>query len=345
MDHTLGDTHNTLRPVQRPEPGTQRGSKRSMKRKLFLATAALALSAGAARADDSPAIQAMLDGCYAGTSTCVIDLQGAKKVLQTTLRVDPELVSIHNAIFDCQMKSGTCLYVSEDGYGHRGSAQIATRLDGLTLLGNKSIDGITMNYSDKIDKNTNAAMTLFNVRIQGFNNGISLGSNVWGADMYNVVIGGGNVGIYTQPNPFNGGERNTFSGGAIYNNAVAGIKEDSSYEFDFQGVSFDFNTQQMLLKGPTDFTGHIENNDNGLPEIDLDALPGVSAGSLYMSAGSTIVVDGWNAKTTKQPCYIVTHLAWNNVKAPAGTYGFGGTQGAVCGPGTVATWDGKPLSQ
>ncbi|MEZ7137733.1 hypothetical protein, partial [Komagataeibacter sp. SM21] len=138
--------------------------------------------------------------------------------------------------------------------------------------------------------------------------------------------------------------RSTFSGGTIYNNAFAGIDEESCWEFDFEGTSFDFNGQQMILRGGTSFTGHIENADTGKPEIVLGALVGVPAGSLYMSAGSSITVDGWDPRHPKQPCFVQTTLPYNNIKIPATLYGFGGTQGAVCGPGKVVTWDGQPFS-
>ncbi|NHO32188.1 hypothetical protein [Acetobacter fallax] len=293
-----------------------------------------------ASADDSAPIQTMLDACYAGQQTCDIDFQGAHKVLGTSLKIDPELVTIRNVTFECQMTSGTCLYVSEEGYGHRDNTSI-TRLERVTLFGNKSIDGITMNYAVPNDYVTNAAMPLFNVSIQGFNHGITLGSGVWGADMVNVLIGNGNTGIYVPPGTQDAGERSSFVGGTIYNNAIAGIDEESSAEIDFEGTSFDFNEQQMLLNGPTSFTGHIENRQTGKPEIVLNALVGVPAGSIYMSAGSTITVDGWDASSPQQPCYVDTKLAWNRVLVPATLYGFGGTQGAVCGPGKVATWDGQ----
>lgn len=57
-----------------------------------------------------------------------------------------------------------------------------------------------------------------------------------GVDMFNVVIGNGNIGIYTQPGAYNAGERSTFVGGTIYNNAIAGIDEESCWEFDFEGA-------------------------------------------------------------------------------------------------------------
>ncbi|GBR11009.1 hypothetical protein AA21952_3238 [Acetobacter oeni LMG 21952] len=202
-----------------------------------------------------------------------------------------------------------------------------------------------MNYTDNTTMVVDANMTLVNVSVQGFNHGITLGNNVWGVDMFNVIIGNGNTGIYTLPHPHNAGERSTFAGGTIYNNAVAGIDEDSCWEFDFQGTSFDFNAQQMILRGPTSFTGHIENTDTGKAEIVLGALIGVPAGSIYMSAGSTITVDGWDPGKPKQRCYVETSLPYNNIKVPATLYGFGGKEGAVCGPGKVVTWDGQPLSK
>ncbi|MFT9016467.1 MAG: hypothetical protein ABF990_12120 [Acetobacter sp.] len=305
---------------------------------LGLAVPALAL------ADDSPAVQAMLDGCYAGSRGCVIDLQGATKTLTRPLRINPDLVSLRNATFECRMTSGTCLYVSQDGFPHRDKTTI-NRLEGITLRGSRAIDGITMNYTDNGNHNINAAMTLIGVSIQGFNRGLSLGHNVWGIDMFNVLIGNGNIGIYTQPGTHNAGERSTFAGGTIYNNAIAGLDEESCWEFDFEGTSFDFNGQQMILRGPTAFTGHLENNDTGKAEIVLDALAGTPAGALYMSEGSSITVDGWDAKNPKQPCYVETHLPYNNIKFPATVYGVGGTQGAVCGPGRAVTWDGQPFPQ
>lgn len=297
-----------------------------------------------AQASDSAVLQSMLDGCYAGTKSCVIDLHGATKTLTKALRINPERATIRNATFECRMTSGTCLYISQDGFPHHDPMTI-NRLEGITLLGNKSIDGITMNYTDDHNFNTNAAITLSSVSIQGFNKGISFGNNVWSVDMFNVIIGNGNIGIYTQPNVHSAGERSTFSGGTIYNNAVAGLDEESCWEFDFEGTSFDFNEQQMILKGETSFTGHIENKDTGKPEIVLGALAGVPAGSLYMSAGSSITVDEWDAKHPKQPCYVQTSLSYNNIKFPATIYGVGGTQGAVCGPGTAVNWTGQPFSE
>ncbi|GBQ89425.1 hypothetical protein AA23498_0616 [Acetobacter nitrogenifigens DSM 23921 = NBRC 105050] len=304
----------------------------------FLAASVLPI---AARADDSAAVQGMLDACYAGSGPCVIDLQGATKTLATTLKVDPELVTIRDAIFQCTMTSGTCLYVSEDGYVGKGRGG-AHRLEGVALIGNKSADGVTMNYTDSQNYNIDAGMSLFNVRIVGFNHGITLGNNVWGVDMVNVIIGEGNIGIYAEPGTHNSGERSAFVGGTIYNNAVAGVDEEASCEIDFQGVSFDFNAQQMILAGPTSFTGHIENRDTGATEIVLKALEGVPPGSIYMSAGSTITVDQWDASAPKQACYVQTSLSGNNVVVPATLWGFGGKQGAVCGPGTVVTWNGGP---
>ncbi|MFT8818703.1 MAG: hypothetical protein ABF826_11855 [Komagataeibacter saccharivorans] len=314
-----------------------------MKYPVFLALLGAVIPAALARADDGTALQAMLNGCYAGTRSCIVDLQGATKVLTRTLRVNPELVTIRNAILECRMTSGTCLYVSQDGFPHHDWAT-TNRLEGITLRGNKSIDGITMNYTGNNNYNVNAAMALFSVSIQGFNHGLSLGNIGWGVDMFNVMIGNGNIGIYTQPGTHNAGERSTFSGGTIYNNAFAGIDEESCWEFDFEGTSFDFNGQQMILRGGTSFTGHIENADTGKPEIVLGALVGVPAGSLYMSAGSSITVDGWDPRHPKQPCFVQTSLPYNNIKIPATLYGFGGTQGAVCGPGKVVTWDGQPFS-
>ncbi|NHO33188.1 hypothetical protein [Acetobacter fallax] len=313
-----------------------------MKYTVCLSILALTAAATAAKADDSASVQAMLDACYAGKRSCVIDLQGATKTLNKTLKINPELATIRNAIFECRMTSGTCLYVSQDGFPHLDNAAIH-RLESITLKGNKSIDGITMNYNDNNTFVINATITLMSVSIQGFNHGITLGNNVWGVDMFNVLIGNGNTGIYTLPNPHNSGERSTFAGGTIYNNVVAGIDEESCWEFDFQGTSFDFNARQMILRGPTSFTGHIENRDTGKAEIVLGALVGVPAGSIYMSSGSTITVDGWDPKKPQQPCYVETSLPYNNIKTPATLYGFGGTKGAVCGPGKVVTWDGQPL--
>lgn len=291
-------------------------------------------------ADDSSILQAQLDACYAKKSTCVIDLRGEKKTLLKTLKIDPELVTIRDAVFECRMSNETCLYISEEGYGHRNDATI-NKLEHITLLGNKAIDGITMNYNVSRDYVTNAAFTLSSVSIQGFNHGLVIGNGVWGVDMFNVIIGGGNIGIFVPPGTKNAGERSTFVGGAIYNNSIVGLDEESSIELDFQGTSFDYNSQQMILNGPTDFTGHLENSENTKPEIVLNALPGVAAGSLYMSAGSTITVNGWNPKAPKQPCYVETKVSWSNVKLPATVYGFGGTVGGICGPGKVVTWDGQ----
>ena len=117
-----------------------------MKYPVFLALLGAVIPAALARADDSTALQAMLNGCYAGTRSCIVDLQGATKVLTRTLRVNPELVTIRNAILECRMTSGTCLYVSQDGFPHHDWAT-TNRLEGITLRGNKSIDGITMNYT------------------------------------------------------------------------------------------------------------------------------------------------------------------------------------------------------
>ncbi|NHN85865.1 hypothetical protein GOB93_14615 [Acetobacter musti] len=314
-----------------------------MKYAACLSLVALAATASTARAaDDTAAVQAQLNGCYSGIRSCAIDFQGATKTLTKTLKINPELVTLRNAIFDCRMTSGTCLYVSQDGFPHHDWTS-SNRLEGITLKGNRSIDGITMNYTDNNTMVVDAGITLINVSIQGFNHGITLGNNVWGVDMFNVIIGNGNTGIYTLPHPHNSGERSTFAGGTIYNNTVAGIDEESCWEFDFQGTSFDFNAQQMILRGPTSFTGHIENSDTGKTEIVLGALEGTPAGSLYMSAGSTITVDGWDAKNPKQACYVETSLPYNNIKIPATLWGFGGKQGPVCGPGKVVTWDGQPF--
>ncbi|BCK74812.1 hypothetical protein AA0242T_1623 [Acetobacter aceti NRIC 0242] len=291
-------------------------------------------------ADDSSALQDQLDVCYTKKNSCIIDLHGAKKVLSKTLKINPEMVTIRDALFECRMNNGACLYISEEGYGHRSDATI-NKLEHITLFGSKSIDGIVMNYDNPRDYVTNAAFTLSSVSIQGFDHGLVLGSGVWGVDMFNVIIGGGNTGIFVPPGTKNAGERNTFVGGAIYNNAIVGLDEESNIELDFQGTSFDYNNQQMFLNGPTDFTGHLENSENKKPEIVLNALPGVAAGSLYMSAGSTITVNGWNPKAPKQPCYVETKVSWSNVKLPATVYGFGGTVGGICGPGKVVTWDGE----
>lgn len=180
---------------------------------------------------------------------------------------------------------------------------------------------------------------MLNVSINGFNHGLVLGSGVWGADLSGVSIGNGNVGIYIPPGTKDAGELSAFVGGTIYNNAVAGLDEESNVELTFFGTRFDFNNQQMILNGPTTFSGHFENTQNGKPEIVLKALPSVPAGSIYMSAGTTITVDGWNPSSPQQPCYIQTSLPWNRIVAPATLWGFGGTQGAVCGPGKVVTWD------
>lgn len=305
--------------------------------RFLLAALGLVTCVQVAWADDSPAIQSKLNACYAGTGSCNIDFQGARKTIGATLKVDPEYVTLRNAVFDCVMTSGTCLYVSEEGFPrarHPGS----NRLEGLAVYGSKSIDGITMNYPGN-DNVTNAATTLFNISLQGFNHGLVLGSGVWGADMHGVVIGNGNVGIYIPPDTKNAGELSTFVSGTVYNNAVAGLDEESNVELSFLGTRFDFNNQQMLLSGPTSFSGHIENFQNGKPEIVLKALPGVPAGSIYMSPGTTITVDQWNAASPQQPCYIQTSLPWNRIVVPATLWGFGGTQGAVCGPGKVVTWD------
>ncbi|MDN7352442.1 hypothetical protein [Acetobacter senegalensis] len=305
-----------------------------------LTTLGLFMPLAAALADDSADLQDELNSCYAGKRSCLFDLQGKTKTLTRALKINPDLVTIKNGTFECAMKNGTCFYVSQEGFP-RAQKESINKLENITLHGNKSIDGITMNYTDNKNHNINAEITLSSVSIQGFNHGLSFGDNVWGVDMFNVIIGNGNIGIYTQPGAYNAGERSTFVGGTIYNNAIAGIDEESCWEFDFEGTSFDFNTQQMILRGPTSFTGHIENSETEKPEIVLSALVGVPAGSLYMSPGSTITVDGWDAKNPKQPCYVETSLPYNNIKIPATLFGFGGTNGAVCGPGKIVTWDGQ----
>lgn len=292
-------------------------------------------------AQQIPSGDTVLDACYAGKGSCDINLNGQRLALSRTLKINPDQVTLRNGIFECRMTSGTCLLISQDGFSPVSRPGVH-RLEGITLYGTKSIDGITMDSEAK-SYTTDAAMTLVSVSVQGFNHGLALGNNVWGIDMFNVLIGNGNVGIYTKPGTHNAGERSVFTGGTIYNNAVAGIDEESNWEFDFVGTSFDFNQQQMILRGPTSFTGHLENTDVGQPEIVLDALPGVPAGAIYMSAGSTITVDGWDAAHPKQPCYVKTALSYNNIKVPATMYGFGGKNGPVCGPGEVATWDGKAL--
>ena len=293
--------------------------------------------------DASPTIQSSLQACYAGKGPCILDFNRQKKTLEHTLRINPEFVSIRNAIFDCRMTTGTCLYVSEEGFGHSDRAT-ANRLENVTLFGHRGIDGITMNYDVPKDYVTNAAIALSTVALRGFNHGLVLGSGVWGVDMFNVSIGGGNVGIYVPPNTKDAGERSTFVGGTIYNNTVVGLDEESTEELNFVGTSFDYNSQQMILNGPTEFSGHIENGQNGKPEIVLKALPGVPAGSLYMSPGSTITVNGWNPQAPQQPCYVESTVSWSNLLLPATLYGFGGTEGPVCGPATVQTWDRKPFS-
>jgi hypothetical protein len=287
-------------------------------------------------------IQKALDSCYAGKGKCVFDFQGARQTIDRTLRINPQFVVIENAVFDCQMTSGPCLYVSEENMPH-ATIPIVGRLQGLTLTGNKNIDGITLNYDVPNDYITDAAITLSSVAIRGFNHGLVLQNGVWGVDMFNVVIGEGNIGIYIPPGTKDAGERSTFVGGTIYNNAIAGIDEESSAEIDFMGTSFDYNAQQMILNGPTQFTGHLENSQNGKPEIVLKALVGVPPGSIYMSAGSTITVSKWDPKSPKQPCYIQTEVAWSNIQLPATLYGFGGTEGGVCGPAKALDWTGKTL--
>ncbi|NHN87530.1 hypothetical protein GOB81_02645 [Acetobacter sp. LMG 1627] len=310
--------------------------------RLFLSALGLMATAHAAQAQDASSnIQAALDACHAGKGGCILDFHGERKILQKTIKVDPELSSIRNAVFECRMPSGTCLYISEEGYGHRNNPT-TNRLENVTLFGNKTIDGITMNYDVPKDYVTDAAMTLSGVSIRGFNHGLVLANGVWGVDMFNVTIGEGNIGIYVPPGTKDAGERSTFVGGTIYNNAQFGLDEESSAEINFVGTSFDYNAQQMILNGPTDFTGHIENTQNGKPEIILNALPGVPAGSIYMSAGSTITVNGWNPQAPKQPCYVETKVSWSNIVLPATLYGFGGTEGGICGPGKVVTWDRQP---
>jgi|GEM_PF-2978793 len=304
-----------------------------------LAAFATTIAASSARADDSAWLQNQLQKCYTGTGPCALNLGGTRRTFAHPVTIAPNLVTIRDLTVTCTMSSGTCLNVTMDGFESLQQWNGAHSLENVTLIGNGRNDGITMSYNGK-NPSIDAVIGLDHVRITGFNRGIVLGSGTWGGVYQDMQLGNNHTGIYVQPNVWNAGERSTFSG-TIYNSTI-GIDEESNYEFDFTGVSFDFNQTQMILNGPTNFTGHIENGTGNTPVILLNALPGVTAGSLYMSAGSTITVDGYNKGHPSAPCYIKTVVPWNNIQVPATSWGFAGSSGSpVCGPGTTYSFGTK----
>lgn len=84
--------------------------------RFLLAALGLVTCVQVAWADDSPAIQSKLNACYAGTGSCNIDFQGARKTIGATLKVDPEYVTLRNAVFDCVMTSGTASTFRRKGF-------------------------------------------------------------------------------------------------------------------------------------------------------------------------------------------------------------------------------------
>ena len=296
-------------------------------------------ASSAAYGADSAAMQAILQKCYDGKGPCALSFQGSKRVLDTPLLIVPSLVTLRDVTIQCTMASGPCLNVTMDGYESTFPAGGTHALENITLIGNGNNDGIRMSYNGN-NPNIDAVIALNHVGMIGFAHGLVLGSGTWGGNFQDVQIGDGNIGIYVPANIHNAGERTTYNG-TIYNNQV-GIDEESSYEFDFNGVSFDFNATQMILNGPTNFIGHIENQTTANPEIYLKALTGVPAGSIYMSAGSTITVDGNTPGQPAGECYVSTVVYYNNIQVPATTWGFVGKSGnPVCGPGTTYSFGSK----
>lgn len=87
--------------------------------------------------------------------------------------------------------------------------------------------------------------------IQGYNEGVSYGSNAYGISVFDPTVLNNKWGMaFHYPTPSNSGEQLSFFGGSISNNTT-GIQADGSTELNFTGTSFDYNgTHFFNIGGP-----------------------------------------------------------------------------------------------
>ncbi|MFT8989299.1 MAG: hypothetical protein ABF959_03125 [Gluconobacter albidus] len=286
----------------------------------------------AAHAND-PA--AMLAACPSWPTLCRVDLQGKVYKIRETLHLNPLTTTLTNGTLDASgLPDGKpAIIISSDGKGQPESYDTAANsIDHLILTGQPKADGIVFDNEDD-DNIRAAAITLENISISNFRRGLTFGNHSYGFGLSHAQIHNNGTGIYTIPNPVDAGERIALIDVGVFNNTL-GVDDQGGMELDWFSSHLDYNATTAFISGPWTFDGHIEIAPPHTPPIQLHALVGKPAGSLYITTGSIILVSQSGGKASSD-YWVQSDSSYSAIQFPAQTYGVRGKIGIMNGPAAV----------
>ncbi len=241
-------------------------------------------------ADHTKAIQDRIDACARAGGGRVELAGGVFHCNAGPIYLDPTKISLsgHGAVLDFSGAKGPAGLIVASPADAPAYGQATQRITGIALRGPGKARGMAGIILRTEAPGRSSRISLFNLDISGFTNGVQFEDRAYLIQIYNTAIRGCENCVMSLPDQHDAGENVSFFGCTLSQSDVA-VNNPGGFEMNFFATSLDYTPQWYSGNGLVNLYGcHLE---MAAPRTD-QPLCNVTGNGVLQFHGGTIMVSG-----------------------------------------------------